>query len=77
MTSEMQMMRILFAALLAATGVADAYAQATYPNRPMRWIIPYAAGGGTDVIARPIAIRLGEVLGQSVVYENRGGGGGS
>src|SRR6185295_805434 len=45
-------------------------------NKPMRWVIPYAAGGGTDVIARPIAQRLGEALGQSIVYENRGGGGG-
>ncbi|HTE14486.1 MAG TPA: tripartite tricarboxylate transporter substrate binding protein, partial [Burkholderiales bacterium] len=52
------------------------FAQNNYPNKPIRWIVPYAAGGGTDVIARPIALKLGEVLGQPIVYENRGGGGG-
>jgi tripartite-type tricarboxylate transporter receptor subunit TctC len=64
------------AALLAATGITTAYAQSAYPTKPIRWIVPYAPGGGTDVIARPIAIKLGEVLGQPIVYENRGGGGG-
>jgi tripartite-type tricarboxylate transporter receptor subunit TctC len=56
-----------------------AYAASTapaYPTKPIRWIIPYAAGGGTDVIARPIALKLGEVLNVPIVYENRGGGGG-
>jgi tripartite-type tricarboxylate transporter receptor subunit TctC len=51
-------------------------AQNSYPSKPIRWIIPYATGGGTDVIARPIAIRLSEVLAQQIIYENRGGGGG-
>jgi tripartite-type tricarboxylate transporter receptor subunit TctC len=49
---------------------------ASYPNKPIRWIIPFAPGGGTDVIARPIALKMSERLGQSIVYENRGGGGG-
>jgi len=62
--------------LLYALGISAAFTQGTYPNKPIRWIIPYAPGGGTDVIARPIALRLGEVLGQPIVYENRGGGGG-
>jgi tripartite-type tricarboxylate transporter receptor subunit TctC len=70
------MMRILFVALFAAIGAAEAQAQANYPNKPMRWVVPYAAGGGADVIARPIAIRLSEALGQPVVYDNRAGGGG-
>ena len=35
----------------------QAQAQGTYPNKPIRWIIPYAAGGGTDVVARPLAIK--------------------
>lgn len=56
--------------------IATAHAQ-TYPAKPMRWIVPYAAGGGADAIARPIALRLGEALGQPVVYDNRGGAGGS
>ncbi len=47
-----------------------------YPTKPIRWIIPFAAGGGTDVVARPIALKMGERLGQSILYDNRGGGGG-
>ena len=70
------MLRIVVAALLAAAAMSSASAQGNYPNKPIRWIVPYASGGGTDVVARPIAIRLGEVLGVSIVYENRGGGGG-
>ena len=50
--------------------------QGAYPTKPVRWLIPYAPGGGTDVVARPIALKLGEVLGQPIVYENRGGGNG-
>jgi tripartite-type tricarboxylate transporter receptor subunit TctC len=70
------MMRTLLAALFAAATISSACAQGNYPNKPIRWIIPYASGGGTDVIARPVALRLGEVLGVAIVYENRGGGGG-
>jgi tripartite-type tricarboxylate transporter receptor subunit TctC len=66
---------VLTIALLAAAGFSSA-ATTGYPVKPIRWIVPYAAGGGTDVIARPIALKLGEVLGVPVVYENRGGGGG-
>jgi tripartite-type tricarboxylate transporter receptor subunit TctC len=65
------------AALFCALACAPAHAaQADYPTKPVRWIIPFAAGGGTDVVARPIALKMGERLGQSIVYENRGGGGG-
>ena len=70
------MIRTLLVALLAAAGICAAYAQGNYPTKPIRWIIPYAPGGGTDVIARPLALKLGEVLGVPIVYENRGGGGG-
>ena len=64
-------------ALFALIGGHPAHAQKTsYPNKPIRWLIPFAPGGGTDVIARPIAQKLGERLGQSILYENRGGGGG-
>jgi tripartite-type tricarboxylate transporter receptor subunit TctC len=69
------MLRIALIALLSAGVMSSAHAQ-NYPTKPIRWIIPYAAGGGTDVIARPIALKLGEVLGVPIVYENRGGGGG-
>ncbi len=70
------MIRMVVVALCTAAAMSGAYAQGTYPNKPIRWIIPYASGGGTDVIARPLAIKLGEVLSVPVVYENRGGGGG-
>jgi len=64
-------------ALLAVLGLSSqAHAQGSYPSKPVRWVIPYAAGGGTDVVARPIAQKLSEALGQSIVYENRGGAGG-
>lgn len=46
-----------------------------YPNKPLRWIVGYPAGGGSDVVVRLIAQKLGERLGQSVVVENRPGAG--
>jgi tripartite-type tricarboxylate transporter receptor subunit TctC len=45
-----------------------------WPGRPMRWIVPYAPGGAVDTVARAIGARVGEMLGQSVVIENRTGG---
>ena len=73
--------RTLFAALLCAgtamIGLDSAHAQAqAYPNRPIRMIVPFPAGGPTDTMARIVSDRLGAVLGQSVVVENRGGGAG-
>src|SRR5512134_3665566 len=49
--------------------------QAQYPTRPIRFILPFPPGGGTDTMGRAIATRLGEGLGQQVVIDNRGGGG--
>ena len=59
-------------ALTAAAATAQ-----PYPNRPIRWLIPFSAGGPTDVLARAIAPRLSESLGVPVVVENRVGAGGS
>lgn len=70
------MIKSVALALLSILGLSIAHAQNPYPNKPIRWVIPYAPGGGTDVIARPLALKLGEVLGYPIVYENRPGGGG-
>ena len=59
-------------ASLAGPAVAQ-----TYPDRPIRIIVPFAAGGGSDVVGRAIAQKLTEKLGQSVAVENRTGAGGS
>jgi tripartite-type tricarboxylate transporter receptor subunit TctC len=58
--------------LLAATSAA--FAQADFPNRPIRIIVPYAAGGGADQVTRLIGQRLSERLKQAVIVDNRGGG---
>ena len=61
-------------ALLAATG---AIAQQTYPERPIRLLVPFAPGGGTDIVGRVVAQHMSAALGQSVVVDNRPGAGGS
>jgi len=65
-----QMLPLVAASLLAA---ASAAAQ-NYPVRPVRVIVPFAAGGNTDITARAIGSRLSEVFGQQIVVENRPGG---
>jgi tripartite-type tricarboxylate transporter receptor subunit TctC len=73
------MTRILLAAALVAAcalhGVAPAQAQ-NYPNRPIKIVVPFPAGGPTDGMARIISDRLHAVLGQPIVVESRGGAGG-
>jgi tripartite-type tricarboxylate transporter receptor subunit TctC len=59
--------------LLAALALAPALAGAQYPAKPVRMIVGFPPGGGTDVVARIIVPRLGENLGQPVVIENRPG----
>jgi tripartite-type tricarboxylate transporter receptor subunit TctC len=71
----------LVSAVLAvglALGLATAAsAQGTYPNRPVRVIVPFAAGGTTDIFARLIADKLSQSLGQQFIIDNRGGAGGN
>ncbi|HEY6025773.1 MAG TPA: tripartite tricarboxylate transporter substrate-binding protein, partial [Pseudolabrys sp.] len=64
---------VALAVLLALTGSAAAQ---DFPTRPMTMIIPFAAGGPTDLLGRVVAQRLGEILGQNVIVENVGGAGG-
>ncbi len=56
-------------------GISSVMAQVAFPNRPITWVVPYAAGGATDVLVRIIARKLTEDLGQSVVVNNKPGGG--
>src|SRR6266540_6523201 len=63
------------ALLLAIGGVPSAQAQ-DYPNQTVKIVVPFVAGGGVDIVARIIAPRLSEELGQPVIIENRGGAGG-
>lgn len=59
---------------LAAPAVLRA--QGTWPDKPVKVLVPFAAGGGTDVVARPWADKLGQIFGQQFVVENRGGASG-
>jgi tripartite-type tricarboxylate transporter receptor subunit TctC len=61
----------------AAAIASPALAQPAWPNRPVRMVVPFAAGGTTDVVARILAERLQASLGQPFVVENRGGSGGA
>ncbi len=75
------MKKILFAGLLGAAlyslAPADQAQAQDWPNRPVRMVVGFGAGGGTDIIARIIAQPLSEILGQPVVVENKPGAGGT
>jgi tripartite-type tricarboxylate transporter receptor subunit TctC len=71
------MRRTFLALALCAAAVSSATAQDNYPSRPVTLIVPFAAGGSTDVIARVVADAMRGPLGQSLIIDNRGGAGGS
>ncbi len=62
------------AALAATAGVAHAQ---TYPSKPVRLVVPFAPGGTTDIVARVVSEKAGAALGQTMIVENKAGGGGS
>jgi tripartite-type tricarboxylate transporter receptor subunit TctC len=64
-------------AVLAALSPLAASAQGAYPNKPIRVIVPFAAGSTTDIIARAIADKMGQSMGQTLVIDNRGGASGT
>jgi tripartite-type tricarboxylate transporter receptor subunit TctC len=78
--SKQQIIVIIFTIALvffpAETMVTPLYAQ-SYPNKPIRMVIPYPPGGGSDTLMRPFAKLLADRLGKQIVIDNRGGGGGS
>jgi tripartite-type tricarboxylate transporter receptor subunit TctC len=71
------LVRCAAAAIALSLLAAGVQAQSKYPTRPIRLLTPFAAGGGSDILARLIAPHMHEVLGQPIVVDNRPGGGGT
>ena len=63
--------------LAAAAPLSRRAAQAAWPTKPVRFIVPFAPGGGTDTVSRLICDQLSRTFGQSFVVDNKGGAGGN
>src|ERR1700754_4878599 len=74
MEGTMKALAAAFVAILAAALPASAQ---SYPSRPITVVVPFPAGGPSDVVARIVAEHMGKVLGQTMVIENVGGAGGT
>jgi tripartite-type tricarboxylate transporter receptor subunit TctC len=73
MSREQSMLRALILGFMAVVGMTSA-AQAQWPDRPIKLIVPFSAGSSSDIIARVVATKVGERLGQQIVVDNRVGG---
>ncbi len=72
-----EIMRKLFCLIALIGAITPCFAAETYPVKPVRWVVPFPPGGGTDLISRTIAAKLAEAWGVQVIADNRPGGGGS
>ncbi len=77
MLSFRSILSALVLSMLGAVSTGTALAQANYPDKPVRFVVPYPPGGGTDVIARIVQDRFQALLGQPIIIDNKGGAGGS
>jgi tripartite-type tricarboxylate transporter receptor subunit TctC len=69
--------RVLQAAIILLAGTTTLASQTAFPSRPITMVVAFAAGGSTDLIARVLAQRMGSILGQTVIIENKGGADGA
>ena len=69
-------LQVLLAAVIAFGAAAPVLSQSAYPAKPIRMVVPYAPGGGSDIVARIIGHKMSESFGQSIVVDNRAGAAG-
>lgn len=69
----MRMVKVMLAGLMLCLGSTPVFAE--YPEKPVRWVVPFPAGGGTDIVSRLLSQTMSEQLGESIVVENRPGAG--
>ena len=77
MLSFRSILSALVLSMLGVVSTGSALAQTNYPDKPLRFVVPYPPGGGTDVIARIVQDRFQALLGQPIIIDNKGGAGGS